>query len=530
MKPLQLPQLPQLQPDQKLAESRLNLGMISAIDGGDIPNGALTLALNARCRLDRTQRRPGKLASLPTKPNANKVLLVVLFKKNDGSTTFLRFTRNSIHRRGVGSWTALTPGSGGLLSGSDSNRFTYAVVLNKFFYANGFDKIQEIDTVANTYKEAGNNSPRVKFVTGFFNRVVGAYRVEGTEPNGPVSVVWCADGDTTKWPNDASPDISCGQSPIVDSPSDLADFITGIFGGPNEMLLLREKSLWIATKQPITSQPFSFVNAVPGIGCNAPYSAAVIQGGLAFADTLSNAVWAWAPGGVPERISTNIEKELFANVSDPNLIISDYSTAELEYSVGVPIPNTSVIRQWTYNFRTKAWVFDEIDKLSEIGDVDSPFTASLSFDELVGTFDQLTGTFDELVGSLQGHPARFFAYSDGEIHEESSTATDDAGSAFTTELQSKEFYAPGTDAYYTQIVIEYKASVTSALELSYSRDGGGTWRVVKTKTVQPTSGVKLLRYARQIEARRLKWRLRITSGAVDVVGYEVHASPGGISK
>src|SRR6266516_3473694 len=106
MKPLQLPQLPQLQPDQKLAESRLNLGMISAIDGGDIPNGALTLALNARCRLDRTQRRPGKLASLPTKPNANKVLLVVLFKKNDGSTTFLRFTRNSIHRRGVGSWTA----------------------------------------------------------------------------------------------------------------------------------------------------------------------------------------------------------------------------------------------------------------------------------------------------------------------------------------------------------------------------------------------------------------------------------------
>src|SRR5258706_504566 len=83
--------------------------------------------------------------------------------------------------------------------------------------------------VADTYKEAGANSPKVKFITGFFNRIVGAYRVEGTEPNGPVSVVWCADADTTKWPNDAPPDISTGQTPLVDSPSDLADFITGIF-------------------------------------------------------------------------------------------------------------------------------------------------------------------------------------------------------------------------------------------------------------------------------------------------------------
>lgn len=527
---LALPSLPQIPPEQKLAESRLNLGMISAVDGADIPSGALTLALNARCRLDRTQRRPGKLANLPAKPDSNKVLLVVLFKKNDASTAFLRFTKNSINRRGVASWTALTPGVNGSLTGGDNDRFTYAVVRDKFFYANGVDKIQEVDAIGNTYLEAGPNSPKVKFVTGFFNRIVGAYRTESTEPNGPVSVVWCADGDTTKWPNDASPDISCGQSPLVESPSDLADFITGIFGGPNEMVVLREKSLWVATKQPVTSQPFYFVNAVPGIGCNAPHSAVMTHAGLAFADTLSNSVWVWAPRSTPERIGTSIEKDLFASVSDPNLIFSDYNSAEFEFSIGVPIPNTTAIKLWTYNFRTKSWVFDEIDKLSEIGDVDAPFSSFLAFDELVGTYDQLVGTFDDLVGSLVGKPARYFGYTNGEIHEEAQNVTDDAGAGFTTELQSKDFYAPGSDAYYTQIVIEYKATQTSTMDLSYSKDGGGTWRIVKTKTAVATSGAKLFRYARQISARRIRWRLRITSGQVDILGYEVHASPGGISK
>src|SRR5882762_945728 len=201
---------------EPLVEGRVNKGIVTVIHAADIPTGALTVAKEARCRYDVTSRRPGKTIITPAKPNANKILNLSMFKANDKSTHFFRFTRNSIHERGVGVWTVYNAGAGGSITGADTDRFQTAVVFNKLFFANGVDKIQFLDTAAVTYKEAGTNAPKVKYITGFFNRVVGAYRVEGSEPNGASSIVWCADGDTTKWPNDGSPDPSSGQSSLVE--------------------------------------------------------------------------------------------------------------------------------------------------------------------------------------------------------------------------------------------------------------------------------------------------------------------------
>lgn len=528
MKNLAVPRI-KVRPEQLLAEARLNAGMVTSIDSVDIPNSALTIAKEVRCRLDKTSRRPGKTNEAPTKPNSNKILGLVVFKKNDLTTHFMRFTKNSIHKRGVASWTNLTAGTGGSLTGSDSDYFSTTVIFNALCFANGVDKIQEIDTVAVTYKEVGANSPKVKYITGFFNRVVGAYRVEGSESDGPVSLVWCAEKDRTKWPNDATPDPSSGQSPLVESPSDLADFITGVFGGPSLLLIPREKSIWAATKNPSESNPFNAGAALPGIGSDCPRSIKVTPGGLTWLDTRTAQIWAWTVGSYPEAIGTPIFADIIKGVSDPTQVIAGYDTIEDEYSVATPIAGTTVLRVWTHNRKnpTKPWVYDEIDLLSLIADIDSPFATVLSFDELVGTFDQLTGTFDQLaISSPPGKPARYYGYTNGEILVEDKDSETDNGVAFTTDIQSKDFKGPDVDTYFSKISVKWQARRVGDIILSYSKDHGKTWRAVKTITTQIDKPGSIV-YHRAIKATSLRWRITSSNGAWDLLEYSIHVQPSG---
>lgn len=516
--------------EQLLAESRLNAGMITSIDSVDIPNGALTNAFNTRVRLDKTSRRPGKVNEAPTKPNSNKVLGIYVLKENNGIVTFLRFTKNSIHKR-TGSWTAFAAGTGGSLTGGDNNYFSTAVVQNKFFYANGVDKIQRLDTGAVTYKEAGPNAPKVKFITGFFNRVVGAYRVEASEPDGPVSVVWCADADTTKWPNDAPPDISSGQSPIIESPSDYADFISGIFGGPSYLILSREKSLWVATKQPSGSQPFFFSNTQVGIGSDSPYSIQKTPGGLSFLDFRTGQIYSWVVGSYPEEIGAPVFPDIMAAVDDPLKIFSGYDTQQREYTIGLVLAGTTIIRLWTANFRSKpvTWVYDEIDLLSCLGDLDSPFATATSFDELVGTFDQQLNTFDTWGVTTVGKPARYFGYTNGEIFAEDKSADTDNGVSYNTDIESKDYHQAGIDTYFSSIKIKYQSRKAGQLTLSYSKDKGKTWKVSKTVSFG-ADDLKSVEHKRVVKAERLRWRISSISGLFDLIEYSIHVSPSGDTK
>lgn len=527
-KKLALPRIPQLPERQKLAESRVNKGLITSIHAADIDPAALTAAINARCRYDLTTRRFGRVLLTPVKPNANKVLELALFKANDAATHLFRFTRNSIHERGVGVWVAYAVGAGGSITGGDTDRFQMVVFLNKPFFANGVDKVQYLDAALTQYIQAGVNAPKVRYLTGFANRLVGGYRTD--QANGPVSVVWSADGDTTKWPDDAPADVSSGQSPLVESPSDLADFITGVFGFTNVLLVSREKSIWLATKQPIASAPFNFYTAVPGVGSDCPYGIFVIPGGLAFVDTLSSTVWAYSISGGIERIGEPIEQDLIKAINDPHDVFGSYDSIMAEGSWAVPIAGTTMFRVWTFNFRTKAWVYDEVDGLSVISDIDSPFVSTLTFDQLAGTFDGLTGTFDQLVNTqAAGRPTRYYGYTNGEILQEDPSAVADNGVAYTMDLQSKEFVTPGTDLYFAEIRVEFLSKNEGTLSLYYTRDHGKTWILAKSVALVPDV-TGLLRYTRLIRSRTLRWRLTASDGLPSILSYEIHVQPSGLSR
>lgn len=533
----------------KFVEARVNGGMITNIDSADIDKNALQEARNARVRLDKTISRPGNILVTPTKPDANPVLGFTLFKSKLDVSYLLRFTRDSVNIQNVGSWSALT----GTLAGADSDKFRFASVLDQFVFANnGVNNLQVIDFNASSFGNLGN-APKYRYVTGFFNRVVGAARAGESE----VEVGWSGDGNSPEW--DPTVDESAGSSPIVESTSDLSDFITGIFGFTNVMILVREHSIWLATKQPVAQNPFNFYAAVSEIGCDSPYSIAPGANGLFFFDRRTGSVWYFTPGNNPERIGQPIDNVLVAGVDDPKSIFGSYSPINNEYTVCVPRSGGKLISTYTFNTITKAWVYDEIYGITCINDTPSA-TATVTIDQLPGTIDLLQGTIDGLSPTQKIKSTRFYGRDDGEILQEDDIATTDpmhldqqpnpefpiiATYSFETRIVSKTFNLPELDMYFAEIVLEYIAQDGGTFFLDYSKSGGaagegmknnpdvaGDWILAKTITPKPNKlGLpQLLRFVKQLKCRRMAWRLRGFDARFQILSYEVHAYPSGKSK
>lgn len=521
---------------QKLVEARVNAGMITMVDPADIPNGSLQLARNARCRFDKTVRRPGTLLLTPVKPNTNAVIGLAFYKKKNGQTFFLRFSPSTIHYISGGAWQALSAGVGGSLLGSATDRFRFVTAYDRFVFANnGVDVIQEFDTGANTYLPLGN-APEYKYITAFNQRLIGA-NLGGATPDG-TQIGWSGNGNIDEW--DPLVDQSAGFTPLVASPSDRGDFISGIFAISDRMVVLREKSIWLATKNPIPQDPFEFYPVVPGIGCDAPDSAVITLDGITWVDQRSGSVWMYTPGGAPDPIGRPIEKDLMRGLDDPKIIFAAYAPIENEYTVCIPQAAFDYVVAWTYNFRTKAWVRDEYEAVSAIDNIDLA-SAIISIDDLGDLpIDSLAGTIDDLSPASEIIPVRVFGRTDGEITQEDEntyvdpTVTGSANltGAFTTELVSKTFTIPKDDAYFAEIRIEYVPKSAGVLQLYYSKDGGQTFNATP-KEYTPTSDQlgkpQIFRLVKQIKCRRFAFKLASSDGQFELIGYEVHIYPGGES-
>jgi len=519
-----------------LAEGRVNEGMITSLDPADIPNGALRLAKNVRVRFDRVSRRPGGILLTPTKPNSKAVLCVYYFKKSSGSEFFFRATKDTIHSRAGGVWTNVPPAVT-TLAGDESDLMQFVAAFDRvFFVNNGVNPVQELVTTIPNYKVLNVSEATVKtnyrFLTAFFNRIVGA-NLQGGSPN-PVQVGWSADGVLDEW--NPSVNESAGSGPLVDSPGDFSDFLTGIFGFTNIMLVLREQSVWIATKNPIPTNPFNFYAAFPGVGCDCPYSAAVALNNLCWLDTRTKTVWAYSPNGTPEPIGRNVEKDILRAVDEKDRVFGSYKPDENEYTIGIPLAGAGITRNWTFNFRTKAWEYDEMEIVSRIADI--PFaSAGLSIDALPGTINELIGQINDLSPSDVSAYLRMYGRTDGEIVlEDINTYNDPAVSGspdpnsgtFSTELESKDFETEEVDSYFSRITLKLRAYTSGSVRLEYSKDGKA-FVVAKTKTFTVTELNKssLLKFSKVLHCRRVTWRLVATNGYFDVEGFEVKVYPSG---
>ena len=517
----------------KWVEARVNQGMITSIDAADIPTSAMQRVLNARVRYDKTQRRNGYVpfrtrlsdaASVVTKPDSSRVLKVATLKDNEGNAYTFRLAPGKVHVLDSGVWAEVTPVTTAI-AGGNNDRYKTVVFNNQFVFANnGMDYIQIVDPAAKTYDRLGN-APKYKYITGFADRIVGAYRTDGGSH--AVDVGWCANGIPTQWNN--AVDNSAGATPLAGSPSDFADYITGIFNVNNALVVPRERSIWLATRNPIASNPFNFYNAVPGIGCNAPYSAAPFEGGLCFFDPRTNTVWAYQLGSQPESIGRPIDKELPKNIDDPANVFGSYNPIENEYIVFIQAAGSNLVKAWTFNFRTKSWSYDEIPNIccADDPDVSAGYTA---IDDLLGTIDNLVGTIDELSPTNQVIPSRILGQTTGDILQEFADATDDAGTEYVTELESKLFEAPEEDIVVAEVRAEIYATRACTLNLYISKNKGPYVLVRGPEVINTLERTVLFKFKKQFRSRQFSFKLTGTGGQFAFMKYEVHAFMSGESK
>lgn len=510
----------QREPKRAVVSARVNFGMATSIDFADIPDGAGTDIFNCRIRYDKTVTRFGSLLFEDNQvtPLSDAVLGVYRFETNAGLAHLIRFAANTVAVYQSGAWTEIT--------GTQTTPISYYQAVTAFdqlVFTNGVDEIQVVDPTLATFAQLGN-APAYKYITSFYNRVVGFNFLDNTTPN-PIQLGWSGDGDITEW--DPLVDRSAGSTPIIESPGDLADFGTGVFGFTNVMIILRQKSIWLATKQPSATNPFNLFAAVPGVGCDCPMSVAVVGGGIAYVDKRTRKINLFVPGmTAPESLGFNIERDLFSNIDDTALLRGSYDTGNNEYSISVPASGTNVVKVWTINLTTGGWSYDERVNLTSISDVNGIGYAIL-VDDLVGNVDDLEGNVNDLGVINNPETVRFYGFSDGTILQESNETQQDDGANFTSRFTSKAFELPSEHAAISKVNVEVKCGVGGTISMYYSKDSGNTWTFAKSFVVPVSSHGRLLTWQKHVRARKFMFKIESSNMQWEMLDYEVHIQNAG---
>ncbi len=505
---------PPIQPREPviIAENRLSGGMNTFVDPADLPTAQLTLSKNTRTYADRTFRRPGTIDSGPTKPNSNRILLYILATRFDGTGIYLRFDKSKIYRQGVGSWTEMT-GAGYTMD--DSSRPVFITINDRFFFATGKDPIKELNFAASTYATLGN-APKYKYMCGFFNRIVGANLYDASSPN-PVQVGWSGDLNFGVW--DTATDISAGSTPLVEAQADFADPITGLFGFAQVMLILRERSLWLVTKQPSASDPFQFQASFPTLGCDTPASATQKRNGIIWYDRRTNQIFDYTIGQSPTPIGDGIRSLLGSRVTGTNLVQGTYDPINDRYHLLVFSNTSATTTVFVYDFRTQAWSYDEFANFYSISALDASAPA-LMIDDLAGNIDDLIGNIDDLINSQVNQANLYYGSTTGELYEEDNSADTDDGASFSTVMASKVYNLPTDDISVSRLLFKLDVRRPGSFDLEYSRDGGVTWTAYKTVTLA-TSGRHIITAPKQITTSEYSWRITSTAGLFDIIEYRI---------
>lgn len=513
---------------EPLVHENLSGGMVSEIDLANIPEKSVALLKNARVYLDKILAKPGLNSNiLPTKPDSNPVLKVYSFIENGGIVRTVRFTPDGLHILAGSAWNLLTTTNP--LVGGNRDRFTCAVAFDRLVFTNnGENPIQVVDFTAGDYDDLGN-APEYKYLTVFADRVIGL-NLQGSSPN-PIAVGWSGNADIAEW--NPSNDPSAGQLPLIESPGDLNDFITGGFGFSTLLIVLRQKSIWIAEKRPVATQPLYFKPDVPGIGCGLPFTAVVGRKGVIFADHRTEEVYFYSPASQDvEPLMTPNTSLIFDGITNTDLPYGAYDPKTDRYCLAVPNESSNEVHLWVYDFKTKSAVFDGIVNLTSI-DYSEASGYVLPIEALQGSIGSLLGDIGDLGITTSPLATHYYGFSTGEIAKEDSSLKSINGVDFTTVIESKVYRdrnprnALAVNHFRFDLYIRNPVSIT----LYTSKDDGNTWKLRKSKNLggSPNKVSKRFSFSKLITASRLRWKLVISGLNWELSTYVIERSTEGIS-
>ena len=513
--------------EQPLTEARITGGMNTYIDPADIPNSQATILANARTSADYTKRAPGTVTLPGTDPDTKPVLMFTQWDRFDGTTIQIRFSEDRLDKYSAGTWSQIT----GTLNGTakDGIRFVQtADASNDYFIFtnNGADKIQQINSTATSFSALSSSTAintKYRYICAFFNRIVGANRVASAaspiSAANPVLIGWSGDFNFTEW-NPAN-DISAGSTPLVEAQSDYADPITGLFGFASVMLILRERSLWTATKRPVASNPFAFQAAFPYVGCDTPSSAVQTRNGIVWYDYRTNQVYTYEVGSSPQPIGDPIKNTIFNSITDRDLVWGSFDPVENTYYLTVPSTTTTNARIFLFNFSTGSWSYDDRENAYGFYPVDGG-PGRLNYDQLTGTYAQLTAAVANYnaIGLTAATPTlNYIGYSNGVIRYESNI---DAGSQEFS-WTSKIYRLPANDMMISRLMILFEPIRTGALTVQYSRNGGA-WTTYRTVSFTSVDGRTRQYFTKLVRANEYQWRITSSSGDFKLLEYKIDIS------
>jgi len=485
---------------QTLGSLRLNKGMITVLDTTDIPEEALLSAENVRIRYDSIERAP-KLATLGPIVSTEKILGLFQHVSNSGISYIYRADKSVILRWNDPVFSNLI----GTLSGSDEDRFRFVSFLDRLFFTNnGIQPIQEIDNSGGSFGNLGN-ADNYKYLTAFGNRLIGFNRTAPAAD--PTFLGWSGNGDPDEW--DELVDISAGGTPLGTSPGDRSDEGTGVFGFTNVMLIIRQRSIWRASLQPVASRPFKPTPFIPGLGSDSPDSIVIIPNGLMFADTRTKGIYKLDINSGIENVGQAVENEIFRGLSSSDNVFASYDDHNKEYLVGVKLATTNEVRIWVYNLITKAWEFDKSLSFSAIASIEPGGTA-FAWDEAVGTWDDATGSWDDAIGTKITKNTLYFGDEAGQMYQIDETIVNDN----LTRIETKDYQFPDNFIHTARLTLWLSVEGPATLNVYVSKDQGDTWTLVKTKEYNFSSKRVELRIRKHIRAKTIRFRIEVSNGKV----------------
>lgn len=503
-------------------------GMNTFLDSSNLDESMFTSLQNVNIRTGRLSRRYGSSLLTPTKPNSNTVLNIWASSLYNLNVVQYRFTKTDIYARSTLTWDQIVPHAGAPVPiGGSYDRWRTVTIDDKIYTTNnGINPLYTIDPV-NDYLLSTGDAPSFKYIATMANRVIGAYL---TKPYGggavnPNWLGWSGDTNFTEW--DPTVDVSAGFVILLDTIVSHEDFITGLLGFESKLLVMREESIVIGTILQSATNPFYFYIAVPNIGCSAPDTLVSTANGCIWYDHKTRMVYDYLiTGSEPSKIGLPVAETIANSIVDPTQIFGSWDSLREEYQLCVPIGGLTKI--WTYSRRTQTWWFNVISNVTAI--TSAQYVASaVTIGSLAGTIGDQVGTIGDFGSGVLG-TSRMYGLSNGDILNSDTAQTQDAGQAYTTVIQSKNFENTQINAYWKQLRLEFNVAVVSTIAIYFSKDNGATWTLYKSVTLQPGNVRYIITCNKNVLSRQIMFQIQSNSGQWDLLRYEYSATPGAISR
>lgn len=400
-----------------------------------------------------------------------------VFELQVGASTRLfrvGMTAVQAYNKATDAWASVASSA---LTGTESDMVSYAFPVvggtKVAAFSNGIDAIRRVGVSGND-AVLGGSPPKAKFLLDFGPYLLLAYVIDGGTDY-RTRVQWCDTGDPEEWATG-----NAGSADLLEDHQDITGI--GVFGS----FVTVHKAGSIYVGQLVTSsEVFRFERRSTGVG------------------TCAHATIQNLPSGEQVFLASD-GIHLFNGVTAPLVespvqdeLREGMNPAYLYKAQGVFVPDldeywvcvamgsdTEPQTVYKYNWRTRQVYKDSRSGLTALGLFLN--TDETTWDDMSGTWDAQTLRWDSST-SQNLSPLVVMGFSSGVTTRRNTSTNDDAGSAVSSNWDTKDFTAQDFGLKDLDRIMRWKGlelwAKGSGVTVYYSTNGGDSWTLADTKTL-----------------------------------------------